>query len=96
MHRRRCIATSSAPNAGVSAETVRAISVSAVPSSFSSTYGHRGAAYASIYVGAKHAVEGITKSVALELAKTGDSGECRRARAHGYRHANPIHRHGRE
>jgi NAD(P)-dependent dehydrogenase (short-subunit alcohol dehydrogenase family) len=37
----------------------------------SSTYGHRGAAFASIYVGAKHAVEGITKSVALELAKTG-------------------------
>jgi NAD(P)-dependent dehydrogenase (short-subunit alcohol dehydrogenase family) len=37
----------------------------------SSTYGHRGAAYASIYVGAKHAVEGITKSVALELAKSG-------------------------
>src|SRR5216683_3077008 len=37
----------------------------------SSTYGHRGAAFASIYVGAKHAVEGITKSVALELAKSG-------------------------
>ena len=37
----------------------------------SSTYGHRGAAYASIYVGAKHAVEGITKSAALELAKSG-------------------------
>jgi NAD(P)-dependent dehydrogenase (short-subunit alcohol dehydrogenase family) len=37
----------------------------------SSTYGHEGAAYASIYVGAKHAVEGITKSVALELAKSG-------------------------
>ena len=37
----------------------------------SSTYGHRGAAYASIYVGAKHAVEGITKSVALELSKSG-------------------------
>ena len=37
----------------------------------SSTYGHRAAAYASIYVGAKHAVEGITKSVALELAKSG-------------------------
>src|SRR5258708_23580110 len=32
----------------------------------SSTYGHEGAAGASIYVGAKHAVEGITKSVALE------------------------------
>ena len=31
----------------------------------SSTYGHEGAAGASIYVGAKHAVEGITKSVAL-------------------------------
>jgi NAD(P)-dependent dehydrogenase (short-subunit alcohol dehydrogenase family) len=28
----------------------------------SSTYGHKGAANASIYVGAKHAVEGITKS----------------------------------
>ena len=37
----------------------------------SSTYGHEGAAHASIYVGAKHAVEGITKSVALELAKSG-------------------------
>jgi NAD(P)-dependent dehydrogenase (short-subunit alcohol dehydrogenase family) len=37
----------------------------------SSTYGHEGAAGASIYVGAKHAVEGITKSAALELAKSG-------------------------
>jgi NAD(P)-dependent dehydrogenase (short-subunit alcohol dehydrogenase family) len=37
----------------------------------SSTYGHAGAAGASIYVGAKHAVEGITKSVALEIAKSG-------------------------
>jgi NAD(P)-dependent dehydrogenase (short-subunit alcohol dehydrogenase family) len=37
----------------------------------SSTYGHEGAAGASIYVGAKHAVEGITKSVALECAKSG-------------------------
>ena len=37
----------------------------------SSTYGHEGAAGASIYVGAKHAVEGITKSVALELAQSG-------------------------
>jgi NAD(P)-dependent dehydrogenase (short-subunit alcohol dehydrogenase family) len=36
----------------------------------SSTYGHEGAAGASIYVGAKHAVEGITKSVALEIAKS--------------------------
>src|SRR6201990_556323 len=37
----------------------------------SSTYGHEGAAGASIYVGAKHAVEGIPQSVALELAKSG-------------------------
>jgi NAD(P)-dependent dehydrogenase (short-subunit alcohol dehydrogenase family) len=37
----------------------------------SSTYGHEGAAGASIYVGSKHAVEGITKSVALEIANSG-------------------------
>jgi NAD(P)-dependent dehydrogenase (short-subunit alcohol dehydrogenase family) len=37
----------------------------------SSTYGHEGTAFASIYVGAKHAVEGVTKSVALEIAKSG-------------------------
>ena len=37
----------------------------------SSTYGHEGAAGASVYVGSKHAVEGITKSVALEVAPSG-------------------------
>src|SRR5271156_4976233 len=37
----------------------------------SSTYGHEGAAFASVYVGSKHAVEGITKSVALEVVKSG-------------------------
>jgi NAD(P)-dependent dehydrogenase (short-subunit alcohol dehydrogenase family) len=37
----------------------------------SSTYGHEGAAGASVYVASKHAVEGLTKSVALELAKSG-------------------------
>jgi NAD(P)-dependent dehydrogenase (short-subunit alcohol dehydrogenase family) len=37
----------------------------------SSTYGHEGAAGASIYAGSKHAVEGITKSVAREIAKSG-------------------------
>src|SRR5437879_5149139 len=37
----------------------------------SSTYGHEGAAGASVYVGSKHAVEGMTKSVALETAKSG-------------------------
>jgi NAD(P)-dependent dehydrogenase (short-subunit alcohol dehydrogenase family) len=37
----------------------------------SSTYGHKGTAGASVYAGSKHAVEGITKSVALEVAKSG-------------------------
>ena len=37
----------------------------------SSTYGHEGAPGAAVYVGSKHAVEGITKSVALEVAKWG-------------------------
>jgi NAD(P)-dependent dehydrogenase (short-subunit alcohol dehydrogenase family) len=37
----------------------------------SSTYGHQGAAGASVYVGSKHAVEGITKSAALETATSG-------------------------
>src|ERR1700723_4645775 len=37
----------------------------------SSTYGHEGAAFASVYVASKHAVEGITKSVALEIVKSG-------------------------
>ncbi len=37
----------------------------------SSSYGHEGAAYASVYSASKHAVEGITKSVALELASAG-------------------------
>jgi len=37
----------------------------------SSTYGHKGVAGASLYAGSKHAVEGLTKSVALEIAKSG-------------------------
>jgi NAD(P)-dependent dehydrogenase (short-subunit alcohol dehydrogenase family) len=37
----------------------------------SSTYGHEGAAYASVYAGSKHAVEGLTKSAALEGAAAG-------------------------
>ena len=37
----------------------------------SSTYGHEGAAGACVYVGSKHAVEGITKSVALEVVNSG-------------------------
>ncbi len=37
----------------------------------SSTYGHTGAAGASIYAASKHAVEGLTKSAALEVAGSG-------------------------
>jgi NAD(P)-dependent dehydrogenase (short-subunit alcohol dehydrogenase family) len=37
----------------------------------SSTYGHEGAAGASVYAASKHAVEGLTKSAALEGAKSG-------------------------
>ena len=37
----------------------------------SSTYGSVGAAYASVYVASKHAVEGITKAAAIEVAGTG-------------------------
>jgi NAD(P)-dependent dehydrogenase (short-subunit alcohol dehydrogenase family) len=37
----------------------------------SSTYGHEGAAYASVYAASKHAVEGFTKSAALEGAASG-------------------------
>lgn len=37
----------------------------------SSILGHAGAAGASVYAAAKHAVEGLTKSAALEAAETG-------------------------
>lgn len=37
----------------------------------SSTYGHTGASGASVYCASKHAVEGLTKSAALEAAGTG-------------------------
>ena len=37
----------------------------------SSSYGKTGAAYASVYSASKHAVEGLTKSAALELAGSG-------------------------
>src|SRR5712691_7624941 len=37
----------------------------------SSTYGHEGGAGASLYAASKHAVEGLTKSAALEAAESG-------------------------
>src|ERR1700680_4820068 len=37
----------------------------------SSTYGHTGAAGASVYAASKHAIEGLTKSAALEAAESG-------------------------
>jgi len=37
----------------------------------SSTYGHVGAAGASVYAASKHAVEGLTKSAAIEVATSG-------------------------
>src|SRR5881396_120554 len=37
----------------------------------SSTYGHEGAAGAAVYAASKHAVEGMTKSAALEAARFG-------------------------
>jgi len=37
----------------------------------SSTFGQRGGAYASVYAASKHAVEGLTKSAALETAGSG-------------------------
>jgi NAD(P)-dependent dehydrogenase (short-subunit alcohol dehydrogenase family) len=37
----------------------------------SSTLGHQGAAYASVYSASKHAVEGLTRSAALEAASSG-------------------------
>ena len=39
----------------------------------SSTYGHEGAAGASVYAASKHAVEGLTRSAAIEAASAGKS-----------------------
>src|SRR5260370_12968185 len=39
--------------------------------SVSSTFGHTGGAGASVYVASKHAVEGLTKSAALEASGSG-------------------------
>jgi NAD(P)-dependent dehydrogenase (short-subunit alcohol dehydrogenase family) len=54
-----------------------------------STYGHKAAAGATAYVSSKFAVEGLTKTVALEQ---GNSGIRSRAGSDGHRHARPLHR----
>jgi len=45
--------------------------VKAASVNISSSYGKVGGPTAAVYVGSKHAVEGITKSAAIELAGTG-------------------------
>jgi NAD(P)-dependent dehydrogenase (short-subunit alcohol dehydrogenase family) len=55
----------------------------------SSTYGHKGAAFASIYVGAKHAGSARSRQIR-------NSCQRRWTRPHGHRDADPLHRHRRE
>ena len=58
----------------------------------SSTYGHKGAAGASIYAASKHAVEGLTRSVALGGRRCRSSCQCGSSRPDRYRDARPLHR----
>ena len=63
----------------------------------SSTSGHaegvlrRETGSASVYVGSKHAVEGITKSVALEIAKSGIRVNGVAPGPTGHRHVDPLY-----
>src|SRR2546427_11262243 len=67
----------------------------------SSTYGHTGAAGASLYSASKHAVEGLTKGAALEAAPSGarvhmvapgpiDTGMLKRFTGTDERKAGPV------
>src|SRR5206468_7237541 len=56
----------------------------------SSTYGHEGGAGASVYAASKHAVEGMTKSAALEGALRGARQRCG-PRSDRDRNAEPLH-----
>jgi NAD(P)-dependent dehydrogenase (short-subunit alcohol dehydrogenase family) len=58
----------------------------------SSTYGHDGARGASVYSASKHAVEGLTKSAALEAAASGGTSQRSRARPDRNGDAQPLYR----
>ena len=62
----------------------------------SSTYGHKGTASAPLYAGSKHAVEGLTKSVALEIGQIGNTCECGCAWSYGHRFVDALCEHAGE
>jgi len=59
----------------------------------SSTYGHTGAAGASVYAASKHAIEGLTKSAALEAAEAGVRVNAVAPGPIDYRDVDPVYRH---
>src|SRR5260221_4935589 len=58
----------------------------------SSTYGHEGAAGAALYVGSKHALEGINQTVAVETPRSGIRVNAPGPRATGTGMLNPFTR----